>query len=77
VTTAFVVGQLEAGLLGRTPASARGSHAAPLMAGVITLAVLRSLPVVGGAVVFASLVFGLGALTLWTYRRYDLSAKAA
>ncbi|HEU4927108.1 MAG TPA: polymer-forming cytoskeletal protein [Vicinamibacterales bacterium] len=77
VTTALVVGQLEAGLLGRAPASARGSHAALLMAGVVTLTVLRSLPVVGGVVVFASVLFGLGALTLWTYRRYELSGKAA
>ena len=73
VTTAFVVGQLEAGLLRRAPASTRGSHAALLLAGVVTLAVLRSLPVVGGVVVFASVLFGLGALTLWTYRRYELT----
>jgi cytoskeletal protein CcmA (bactofilin family) len=77
VTTAFLVGQLEAGLLKRAPASTRGSHAAVLLAGVVTLAVLRSLPLVGGVVVFASVLFGLGALTLWTYRRYELNAKAA
>jgi cytoskeletal protein CcmA (bactofilin family) len=77
VTTAFVVGQLEARLINRTPAQTRGSHAMLLFAGVLTLAVLRSLPVVGGVVVFASVLFGLGALTLWTYRRYELTAKAA
>jgi cytoskeletal protein CcmA (bactofilin family) len=77
VTTAFVVGQLEARLFNRTPAGTRGSHAVLLFAGVVTLAVLRSLPIVGGVVVFASVLFGLGALTLWTYRRYELTAKAA
>src|SRR5687767_633593 len=61
VITAFVVGQLEARLIQRTPAGTRGSHAMLLFAGVVTLAVLRSLPIVGGMVVFASVLFGLGA----------------
>ena len=77
VTTALVVGQLEARLIHRTPAGTRGSHAMLLFAGVVTLTVLRSLPIVGGVVVFASVLFGLGAVTLWTYRHYELTARAA
>jgi cytoskeletal protein CcmA (bactofilin family) len=77
VTTAYVVGQLEAGLLKRTPAGTRGSHALLLFAGVVTLAVLRALPVVGGVVVLASVLFGLGALTLWIYRHFESAAGTA
>ena len=75
VTTAVVVGQLEARLIKRTPTGTRASHAMLLLAGVVTLAVLRSLPVVGGFVVFASVLFGFGAVTLLTYRHYELTAK--
>jgi hypothetical protein len=76
VTTAFVVGQLEAGLLTRSPVATRGAQLPLLFAGVVTLAVLRSLPIVGGIVVFASVLFGLGAVTLWASRRHEPSAAA-
>jgi hypothetical protein len=35
-----------------------------MLAGVVTLAALHAIPVVGTVTVFASMVFGLGALAL-------------
>ena len=39
-----------------------------LVAGVLTLAVLRSVPFVGAWTLFLAVLFGLGSLALWTYR---------
>jgi hypothetical protein len=47
-----------------------------LLVGVLTLAALRSVPVIGTAIVFAAIVFGLGALGLWLYRA-NLHARVA
>ena len=69
VTTAYCLGALEAHLLKREAAGpTRGQQALMLLAGVLTLAVLRALPIVGGLVVFVSVLFGLGALALWSYQ---------
>lgn len=67
LATAFVIGDLEARLVKAAPRTTRGQHAAWLLAGVVTLAVLRLL--LGGVVLFASTLLGLGALTLWMYDR--------
>ena len=59
------------------PIVTRGQHALLLLAGVLTLALLRSL--LGGLVVFASLLFGLGALILsasQAYKHASLPASA-
>jgi hypothetical protein len=66
LTTAFFVGDAEARLFKFGPVMTRGQHLLLLLAGVLTLAVLRS--ALGGLVVFVSVLFGLGALMLWIYR---------
>lgn len=75
VTTALVVGQLEASWWKNTQVT-RGRNAGFVVAGVLTLAVLRALPIVGGLVVFVSVLFGLGALTLWTWQGYVRTHRA-
>lgn len=69
LATAFFVGDAEARLINSGPMVSRGEHAMLLLAGVLTLALLRSL--LGGVIVFASVLFGLGALTLWLYQTYS------
>lgn len=75
LATAFFVGDAEARLLNAGPVATRGQQAMLLLAGVLTLAVLRAL--LGGLVVFASVLFGLGALTLWTSQRYSRAPTPA
>jgi hypothetical protein len=70
LTTAFFVGHAEARLVDEAPTT-KGRRTLALLAGVLTLAVLRSFPFVGTWVVFLSVVFGLGALALWLYRAYS------
>lgn len=70
LTTAFFIGSMEARWFRGAPITTRGHQAKYLFAGVLTLAVLRALPVLGGLVIFLSVVFGLGALGLWVYRTY-------
>jgi hypothetical protein len=62
LATAFFVGDVEARLMNAGPIVGRRRHALMLFAGVLTLAVLRAL--MGGVVVFVSVLFGLGALML-------------
>lgn len=68
LATAFFVGDVEARLLQFGPIVTRGQHTLLLLAGVITLALLRAL--LGGFVVFVSVLFGLGAMMLWLYDAY-------
>jgi hypothetical protein len=68
VVTAFYVGELEARLLKAERIATQGQQALVLLAGVLTLAVLRSVPVLGTFVVFVSVLFGLGALSVWAYK---------
>jgi cytoskeletal protein CcmA (bactofilin family) len=69
LVTAFFLGDAEARLLKTGPVVTRGQHALLLLAGVLTLALLRSL--LGGVIVFASLLFGLGALMLSASQAYS------
>jgi ethanolamine utilization microcompartment shell protein EutS len=69
LATAFFIGDAEARLFKTGPVATRGQHALLLLAGVLTLALLRSL--LGGVIVFASVLFGLGALTLSAYQTYS------
>lgn len=69
LVAAYAVGEFEWRLLNRPPITARSHAALALVAGVVTLAVLRSVPVLGGLVVFAATLCGLGSLGLWLYRR--------
>ena len=66
LTAAYCIGELEATWLRATPTTTLARRAAVLAAGVLTLAALRA--IVGGLAVFAAILFGLGALALWTYR---------
>jgi cytoskeletal protein CcmA (bactofilin family) len=68
VVTAFFLGDVEARLLHAGPIVTRGQHALLLVAGVLTLALLRS--ALGGSIVVASVLFGFGALALSAYQAY-------
>jgi hypothetical protein len=68
LTTAYALGELESRLMKRPPVVARSQRATVLVAGVLTLAVLRSVPFVGAWTLFLAVLFGLGSLALWTYR---------
>jgi hypothetical protein len=68
LTTAYALGELESRLMKRPPVVARSQRAIVLVAGVLTLAVLRSVPFVGAWTLFLAVLFGLGSLALWTYR---------
>jgi cytoskeletal protein CcmA (bactofilin family) len=67
--TAFYVGEAEAHAFKRALAIRR-DHALWLVAGVVTLAVLRGIPLLGAGVMFFSVLFGLGALALAEFRRW-------
>lgn len=75
LATAFFVGDLEARLFKAGPLTTRGQRAMLLLAGVLTLAVLRLL--IGTVVIVAGMLFGLGALTLWLYHAYAQRPAAA
>jgi len=74
LTAAFFLGDAEARWLNRETATTRGRQAALLLAGVLTLALLRM--VLGGVAVFVAVLFGLGALSLWLYQAYARAAHA-
>jgi len=62
LTTAFFLGDAEARWLKPQAEMSRGRQAALLLAGVLTLALLRM--VFGGFAVFLAILFGLGALSV-------------
>jgi hypothetical protein len=66
LATAFFLGDAEARLFKVGPMVTRGQHALLLLAGVFTLTLLRAF--FGGFIVFVSILFGMGALTLSAYR---------
>ncbi|MEZ5417988.1 MAG: polymer-forming cytoskeletal protein [Vicinamibacterales bacterium] len=66
LATAFFIGDLEARLVKAGPMTTRGQQALLLLAGVVTLALLRLL--LGGVVVFAAMLLGLGALSIAAYQ---------
>jgi hypothetical protein len=66
LTTASYLGQMEARWFKAGPLSTRSQSALALIAGALTLALLRALA--GGVVVFVAMLFGFGALALLTYR---------
>lgn len=74
LATAFCIGDLEARWFSFDKGLTRSQQALMLLAGVLTLAVLRS--TLGGVVVFASVLFGLGALTLRVYEAYGRASAA-
>jgi hypothetical protein len=75
LTTAFFLGDAEARLLTPPAVHTRGQQAMVLLAGVLTLAVLRV--ILGGFAVFISMLFGLGALGVWLYQSYRRAHQPA
>ena len=73
LATAFFLGDAEARLFKVGPIVTRGQHALLLVAGVFTLTLLRAL--LGGFIVFASVLFGLGALMLSAYHPRSQTAS--
>jgi len=76
VTMAIFVGDLEARLLGGAPMTTTGRKVLFLFAGVVTLGIIRSIPVLGTAVVVGAVVMGLGAIGLALYRGVSPTAVA-
>ena len=74
LTTAFFLGDAEARWLNPQTETTRGRQAALLLAGVLTLALLRT--VLGGVAVFLAILFGLGALSVWLYQTYVRATHA-
>jgi hypothetical protein len=74
LTTAFFLGDAEARWLNPQTETSRGRQAALLLAGVLTLALLRI--VLGGVAVFFAILFGLGALSVWLYQTYVRATHA-
>jgi len=75
VGTALFVGDAEARLMKIGPIVGRRLHVLLLLAGVLTLAVLRS--ALGGVIVFISVLFGVGALTLAMHHSYIRQPRVA
>ena len=57
-------------LIGRTGAATKSWRVLSVIAALLALWLVRFVPVLGGLAVFAVLVFGLGALTLYLWREY-------
>jgi cytoskeletal protein CcmA (bactofilin family) len=77
VTTAFYVGEWEARLINVGPMNSRRQRALLLLAGVLTLAVLRSVPVLGSLVVAGGILFGLGAVCVSSYEVFRAVPSAS
>ena len=74
LTTAFFLGDAEARWLNPQTEATRGRQAALLLAGILTLALLRM--VLGGVAVLVAVLFGLGALGVWLYQAYVRATHA-
>ena len=66
MTQAFFLGEEEARWLNPQGERTRGQRTLVLLAGVITLAVLRA--ALGGIAVVVAVLFGVGALSMWLYQ---------
>jgi len=62
------VGELILGLLSSSPRGSLGGSIMALLLGLVILALLRWIPVLGGLACALALLFGLGALVLQAYR---------
>lgn len=71
----FLTGILNVGdwglrLIDRAKTATKGWRVLSIIAALLALWVVRFVPILGGLVAFAIVVFGLGALTLYLWRRY-------
>lgn len=74
LTTAFFLGDAESRWLKPQAKTTRGQQALLLLAGVLTLALLRVM--LGGFAIFVAILFGLGALSVWLYQAYVRATQA-
>lgn len=70
LTGVFYLGELGLGTFGRPPETTSGWRVLALVVAFVVLWAIRFIPVLGGVVVFALTIFGLGALVLYMARRY-------
>ena len=77
VLLAYLVAALFVGMFGaerlrreRQPVPSRGALVLRLLAALVVLGIVRLVPVLGGLVSFAALLFGMGALAIQLYRAY-------
>lgn len=71
LATAFAVGDAEAALFRIPSLDTTGQRALALAAGILTLAFVRAVPVLGTLVMFGCVILGLGAVATWGYRQYQ------
>lgn len=77
LTAALRIGEWEAAVFRWTDIGSPRQRRLALVAGVLTLAALRMVPVLGTMIVFVSIVFGLGALGLSLVRsQHDVTVAA-
>lgn len=74
LTTAFFLGDAEARWLKPQAVTTRSNEVLMLLAGVLTLALLRMM--LGGFAVFVAILFGLGALSVRLYHAYVHATQA-
>jgi len=70
LTGVFTVGEWGLRLIGRAQTATKGWRVVSVVVALLVLWIVRLAPVLGGIAVFALLIFGLGALTLYLWRRY-------
>lgn len=70
LTGVFCTGDMMLGWLRRAAPASPGASILALVVGLIVIALVRWIPVLGGLVVFGVLLFGLGALVLHGYRAW-------
>lgn len=70
LTGVLTVGEWGLRFIGRAQTATKGWRVLSVVAALLVLWVVRLVPVLGGIAVFALLIFGLGALTLYFWRRY-------
>lgn len=70
LTGVVALGELGLGLFGKPPETISGWRVLAIVVAFVILWVIRFIPVLGSVVVFALMIFGLGALVLYLSRRY-------
>ncbi len=70
LTGVIYLGEAGLELLGRRARTPMGWHVLAIIVAFLVLWIARFVPVLGGIVVFALMLFGLGALVLYLSRRY-------
>jgi cytoskeletal protein CcmA (bactofilin family) len=70
LTGILTVGDWGLRLIDRAKTATKGWRVLSIVAALLALWIVRFVPVLGSLVAFAILVFGLGALTLYLWRRY-------